>query len=97
MSMSTHVVGFAPPDETWLKMKSVWDACEAAGVTVPENVSKFFNYERPDAAGVCIELDHYKTPHECLKKYRADSQEGFEIDISKLPPQIKTIRFFNSY
>jgi hypothetical protein len=47
MGMSTHVVGFKPPDEKWRKMKAVWDACEAAGTDPPAAVSKFFEGDVP--------------------------------------------------
>ena len=38
MSMSTNVIGFAPPDDKWLKMKEVYDSCIIAGVNVPREV-----------------------------------------------------------
>lgn len=56
MGMSTHVVGFIPPDEKWQKMKAVWDACRAAGVEVPEDVCDFFEGGEPDPAGVEVML-----------------------------------------
>jgi hypothetical protein len=31
------------------------------------------------------------------REYRADMKDGFEIDLSKLDPNIKLIRFVNSY
>lgn len=93
MSMSTHVVGFAPPDEKWQKMKAVWDACAAAKIPVPDEVDRFFNFNVPDSSGVEIELENL----ECVSEYRAEMVDGFQIDLSKLPPNVKFIRFFNSY
>ncbi len=89
MSMSTHVIGFAPPDEQWEKMKAVWDACRLAKVPVPPDVEKFFNYEAPDDEGVKIELP--------IREWRDDSAQGFEIDVDSIPKHVKTIRFFNSW
>jgi hypothetical protein len=97
MGMSTGVEGFAPPDETWRKMKSIWNSCNAANVPIPAEVQKFFNYDRPDESGVRIKLLHPQ--HESVSKYD-DSKgcaSGFEIDLSKLPKQIKTLRFYNSW
>ncbi len=97
MSMSTSVVGFHPPDEKWKKMKAVWDACMAAGTTVPPEVSMFFNGERPDDEGVKTELTSYNKPHPSCTPYTGPAKQGYEIDLSKLPPNITKIRFYNSW
>lgn len=93
MSMSTRVVGFHPPDEKWKKMKAAWDACEVAAVEVPMEVLEFFGHVAPDPMGVEVDL---KGSSAC-KPHRADSEDGFEIDIRKLPPGLSIIRFVNSY
>ena len=56
MSMSTHVIGFKPPDEKWKKMKKVWDTCQEAGIDAPKEVVEFFNDCPPDEAGVEVEI-----------------------------------------
>jgi hypothetical protein len=93
MGMSTHVVGFRPPDEKWKKMKAVWDACEAAGTDIPKDVERFFNGESPDDQGVAIDIKD----HACCESYDGDGSQGFEIDLKKLPPDVTIIRFYNSY
>jgi hypothetical protein len=93
MSMSTHVVGFKPPDDKWKKMKAIWDSCEEAGIEPPKAVSKFFEDTPPDESGVEIELEE----HDCVSEYNDDSCNGFEIDVKKLPPDVTVIRFYNSY
>ena len=93
MSMSSHVIGFKPPDEKWQKMKAIWDACLAAEVDVPEEVEDFFDGEPPDSAGVEVKLED--TP--CCKDWGADGCSGFEIDITKLPKDVTVIRAFNSW
>jgi hypothetical protein len=90
MSMSTRVAGFAPPDEKWLNMKTVWDACNQAGVPVPSQVTEFFNFKDPDVGGVEIELP----VHEWRGGFEGS---GYELDIADIPPQVKTIRFWNSF
>lgn len=91
MGMSTHIVGFIPPDEDWKKMKQVWDACETAGIEVPEPVRKFFNWEIPDEQGVEIHL--------AVTGWTGDddTSEGFELEVDKIPPNVKVIRFYNSW
>lgn len=90
MSMSTHVTGFAPPDEQWQKMKAIWDACEAAGVPAPQQVVAFFGALPPDPAGVEVDLP--------AREWNGGEEgAGYEIDVADIPPQVKTIRFYNSW
>jgi len=89
VSMSTNVAGIVPPDETWQQMKAVWDACEAAGVPVPDQVQDFFGGGQPDPAGVVIEIE--------TRKYQNRDEKGYEVDLAGLPPHVKTIRFWNSW
>lgn len=89
MSMSTHVIGFKPPDAKWKKMKEVWDACDKAGVEAPKEVSEFFNWEAPDENGVEVELD--------AAEWSDEGREGYEIEVSKLPKGVTVIRFYNSW
>jgi len=89
MSMSTRVTGFAPPDEKWQGMHSVWNACQAAGVAVPDEVTGFFGGEPPDPAGVEIEIP--------AREYHGDMEDGYEIDVSDIPAQCTVIRFINEW
>jgi len=90
MSMSTRVAGFAPPDGTWQSMQAVWNSCHAAGVQIPQEVARFFNYENPDPAGVQIPLP--------VRKWNGGLDgAGYELDVADIPPQCKTLRFWNSW
>lgn len=93
MGMSTHVVGFIPPDEDWLKMKAVWDACREADVTPPEDVLGFFGGEYPDGPGT--EVRGKKLTG--VSQYEDDARQGFEVELAALPPQVKVLRFVNSW
>lgn len=92
MSMSIVIHGFAPPDEKWQQMKAVYDACQGANIPVPRTVEQFFNDETPDAAGVQIDLAR-QCP-EAVRKWNTKYGMGYEVDLDKLPPHIKMIRFF---
>jgi hypothetical protein len=92
MGMSTHVIGIVPPDDHFKRMKKVWYACEDAGIEIPKEVLAFFNNEEPDEQGVVVTL-----PKTCVFEHHADMQDGFEIDITKLPAGVKRVRFYNSY
>jgi hypothetical protein len=89
MSMSTHVTGFAPPDETWQKMKAVWDSCLTARIPVPDPVLEFFGGEQPDPSGVKISLP--------LREWHDEGGAGYELDVSAIPEQVQVLRFYNSW
>lgn len=96
MGMSTHVVAFKPADETWKAMKAVWDACLAARVQIPIGVLDFFGSSTPDETGVEVGEDALR---ECgaVRKWSTDDRAGFEVDVTKLPPDVKVVRFYNSW
>lgn len=89
--MSIHVEGFKPPDEKWKKMKAVYDSCKAAGLEVPQQVLRYFEYEVPDPAGVKVDLKKY------VQDFNRESREGFELKVGDLPADVKVIRFFVAY
>jgi hypothetical protein len=93
MGHSLHVNGIKPPDKKWKEMKDVWDACKAAKIDPPTAVELFFFDGRPDNKGVVIDLEE----HECVTEYKDDMIDGYDVDLSKLPPDIKIIRFYCSY
>lgn len=93
MSVRMHVVGIRPPDEKWLAMKKIFDACREVDIEPPLEVQKFFNAGPPDDAGVVLRL----TLTTCLREWADVCSQGYEIDLDKLPPDIKIIRFYNSW
>lgn len=90
MSATLHVVGFKPADEKWRAMKAVHDACKAAGLNTPEEVTRFFDWREPDELGV--EISEAKLP---VKPWKA--RQGLELDVSQLDLSIKVIRFYVSW
>ena len=91
MSMTMHVIGFRPPEAKWKRMKKVYDACRDAKVNLPDEVRKFFEGEEPDDRGVEVNIDCAVTKHE------RGGENGFEVDVSKLPSDVTRIRFYNNY
>ena len=89
------------PDQKWIEMKKVWDACEAANIQPPEEVLSFFNYTKPDAKGVICDLRIKRFDGICME-YQGENATGFELDINKFiqSPSLKGtthIRFYCSY
>lgn len=95
MGMSSHVVAIRPPDERWRQMRAVWDACTAAGIDPPSEVEEFFDGERPDSEGVVIDLRHPRS--DAVREWRNDHSEGYEVLLDQLPPDVKILRFYNSW
>jgi hypothetical protein len=89
MSISTHIVGFVPPDKKWKQMKAVYDACAEADIKLPAEVDSFFNGEKPDDNGQTIRIE--------AATYQKNRCSGLEIEIDKIPPQVKIIRFYNAW
>jgi hypothetical protein len=94
MGMSTRVYGFRPPDEKWLQMKNVWDACEAAKMDVPEEVGEFFDWKEPNDEEVVVD-----DLGPAVEKWENGwlSATGFQVEVAKIPPNITHIRFENSW
>lgn len=89
MSMSTHIVGFTPPDDIWRQMKVIWDGCVAAEIPVPKEVGDFFNWTTPDPSGIEYDLT--------LREWKDDTAQGWELDVESIPGHVKTIRFYNAW
>jgi hypothetical protein len=92
MGMSTHIVGIKPPDEDFMKMLKVYEACREAEVDIPKEVLEFFDYVKPDPSGIVVDL-----PIGCIKRYSTDGEDRFEVNVEDLPKDIKIIRFYNSW
>ena len=76
MSMSTHVVGFVPPDQQWQQLKAVHDACTAAGIEVPSAVEMVIG-SNPTEYGREVEIP--------VVKWSDDAREGYDVDVLRFP------------
>ena len=91
MSMNLYVVGFRPADAKWNQMKTIWEECTAAGIEIPKAVSSFFEDQPPgDKPGANVKIK------EAVKVWSNDYAEGFEIDLDKLPTDVKILRVYLS-
>jgi hypothetical protein len=97
MGMSTRIVGIKPPDDTWHKMKAVWDSCEKAGIQVPAEVEAYFEEEthsEPDPKGQTVPLNNLAGVRDWTDN---DMCQGIEIDLDVVPEGITILRFYNSW
>ncbi len=101
MGHSSSVYAISPPSEQDLdatrKMKAVWDACVQAGVPVPEKVTAFFAIHPAEPVAKVTRLyeGSFGTITQALRPYGkvGSGEEGYEVDLDKLPAGTKTIRF----
>ncbi len=99
MSMSTSVQIFRPVDEKWHEMKAAWDACHQARVALPTEVEEFFEGAPPnEIEGVLVgRAGSYGDLPPWAAHVGLDMQDGFDVDVTKLPKDVKVVRFLNSY
>lgn len=99
MGMSTHIEGFMPDtDPEFQKYKSVALFCMENKVSLPAEVSNYFNVRHePDTwmfdEKLSIALEegvHYENWHD-------ESSRGFEVDLTKLPKGVTKLRFYNNW
>ncbi len=95
MSMSTGITGYRPKDAEWEKKKSAFQACQDAGIPIPEKLYEFFNGCDP----VKEDLHSLEIPIEqAVRQVKGvDMRNIWEVDITKLPAGVRFIRFINSY
>ena len=94
MSTSMHIKGIREPDDEYIAMAEVYNACKKAGVAVPDRVMDFFDWQEPSGHGIIADLDL----SEAVNTYSDDNgREGFDVEIGKLPKNITHVRFYVSW
>ncbi len=86
MSVSLCVSGITPPNEEFYQMKAIWDSCTTAGIDIPERVVEYFDWKDPDGKGIRRDID------DCITNYSEEYTRGYDIELSKLDPNIRFIR-----
>lgn len=89
MGINIHVKGFKIPNERWYEMKAIWDTCVKAKVDIPLQVLHYFGDDEPYESGVQVDIPY--------TEWSDDYRDGIEIQISDLPSDLTSIRFYNSY
>lgn len=98
MGMSTHVTGVRDLDGQFSKMIAVKLACESAGIDYPDDVENYFNGEPENSeADLRLNMAEVDIKTAVTKDNGREMENSFVVDLSKLPEEVKAIRFTNSY
>lgn len=96
MGMSTSVKGLVQDSEEYQKRRAAYLACREARVTPPEELIAYFSafdQDFADGEDVPVRAEVEIPSREWQDDYRA----GIEVDVAALPPNVTTIRFYNSW
>lgn len=100
MGMSTRVSGVRDLDGQFAKMIAAKHACETAEVGYPVEVKEYFS-----AGDYEVECDE-DTLRQAMEAVNIDNatkeigdadSSGYEIDVKKLPNEVKAVRVLNSW
>jgi hypothetical protein len=99
MGMSTHIEGFIPStDSDFQRFKNVALACMQAKVTLPAEVSNYFNVRHEPLPGMFDDKLRVELQHgEHYIDWHDESSRGFEVDLTKLPQGVTKLRFYNNW
>lgn len=91
MSMDIRIVGIREADEKHQKNYAAVVALRDAGLPLPDSLSKYYGYIRPERitpdTGLDVVIDR------CVEWSDGDMQTGCELFVTDIPPGVKKIRF----
>ncbi len=100
MSMSTSIVAVRDMRQQFDKMWAAKEACEKAGIDYPEELKKYFgsniDYDLKESAEQEM-LTYSLSGKPGVVQWGTEMREGYEVDLRKLPKDVKIIRFYNAY
>lgn len=104
MSVSTVIVGVRDLRQEFDKMWAAAKACEKAKITFPKEIQKYFDLDGDEdivlESKECYEdekLTFNLAGKPGVKTWSAEMEEGYEIDLKKLPKDVTKIRFYTSF
>jgi len=98
MSTSTHIIALVPDaDAEYIKHKGVLLACRNAGVSLPRETTAYFGDSNPDPRLLIDKLSVELEEGVHYAPYESDYEQGFEVDLAKLPKGAVKLRFYNSW
>lgn len=99
MSMSTHAIGLISKDNPeYQKHVEIVAFCKKMKVSLPQETADYFDLStEADTSYWDVYIDQKRQKEIPVRSYGAAEAQGYEIDIKDIPPDIETIRFYNSW
>ena len=89
MGVCCFARGLIEPTEDYKKKYAAFKACEEAGIEVPQQLWEYFNNDIPYKDGVSTKISY--------ERKTDDGGVIYEVDVSKLPPQVTKVQFIVSW
>lgn len=89
MGMNIGAYGIKPKTKEYEQKLQIYNLCKEQKVEIPEEIINFFDGD-PCKEGILVKLDDIEG---ALEYPEEDDCEIIQVDISKLPKEIKKIRF----
>ncbi len=86
MSVSYHVCAIKPADEKFMRMKRIYDECEALEIDPPKEVETFFDGYSPDKNGVRVYLD-------TIESEVVGYETQWNVKLDELPKDTAIVQF----
>ena len=93
MGASFSVMGCREKESNYDRMKVIYENCREMDIPVPKEVKEYFNYDEPSEHGIELDLEDLG----CAEEYSEEGEQGFIVDITTLPKDVKKIKFSVSY
>ncbi len=97
MGMSTSVVAFRDMGGEFTRMVEVKLFCEAHHVSYPKEVQDYFGSNVIESVETLRDELLTVDLGGALTEWQDESAQGYEVDVTKLPSEVKTLRFYNSW
>lgn len=97
MSMSTHITGIRDLDGKFATMLAAKLTCERASVSYPQELRDYFGGEVGESEEYLRRKMETVDISKTICKPNRTESEIYEVDLSKLPKDVKALRFENSW
>jgi hypothetical protein len=99
MGMSTHLIALRDMDGEFAKMLKAKLFCDENRLSYPAEVEAYFQGMADESESLLCNEFLEVDIRVAVTEWRDNgaSREGYEVEIAKLPPEVKTIRFYNSW
>ena len=95
MGMSTSVYGIRDLDGRFADLMKIKLACDDAGTSYPKEVTDYFKYPSESEEYNRSEMEQIDIS-KAVSEVNSDCSDGFKVDLSKLPGEVKAVLFVNS-